>query len=169
MIELSNERIERILQEETPKKEELGTILRSIYTRYMCLYERYFADIDALNEDKITEFKNYHDETESLVKYYRMDIPQDICMGIEEFDDKYSAKLLGPKWHDYLFCIYEGFRNENEDEDKGEEYLKTEFKKKALADFYDAMDYVFREGFDTYSKSAENTVSGIAGLLFGKE
>lgn len=169
MIELSNERIERILQEETPKKEELGTILRGIYTRYMCLYERYFEDIDALNEDKITELKNYHEETGSLVKYYRMDIPQDICMGMEEFDDKYSAKLLGPKWHKYLFSIYEDFRNENEDEDKGEEYLKAEFKKKALADFYEAMDYVFREGFDTCSKSAENTVSGIAGLLFGKE
>lgn len=96
-----------------------------------------------------------------------MDIPLDICMYIEEFDNKYNAKLLGPKWHEYLFGIYEDFRNENEDE--GEEYIKAEFKKKALNDFYEAMGYVFREGFDTCSKNVENTLSGISGLLFGKE
>ena len=44
MVELSNERIEQILHEETMKKEELETILRSIYTRYMRLYEKYFAE-----------------------------------------------------------------------------------------------------------------------------
>lgn len=40
MVGLSNERIEQILHEETAKKEELQTILRGIYTRYMRLYER---------------------------------------------------------------------------------------------------------------------------------
>ena len=53
MVELSNERIGKILHEETVKTEELATILRSIYTRYMRLYEKYFADIDALNDEKV--------------------------------------------------------------------------------------------------------------------
>ena len=63
MVELSNERIEQILHQETAKKEELATILRGIYTRYMRLYEKLFADIDALNDEKITELRKYH-ETE---------------------------------------------------------------------------------------------------------
>ena len=45
MIELSNERIEQILHEETVKEEKVSTILRGIYTRYMRLYEKYFSDI----------------------------------------------------------------------------------------------------------------------------
>ena len=53
MVELSRERIEQMLQEETAKKEELANILRGIYTRYMRLYEKYLADIDALNDDEI--------------------------------------------------------------------------------------------------------------------
>ena len=48
MVELSKERIAQILHEETVKKEDSDTILRSVYTRYMCLYEKYFADIDGL-------------------------------------------------------------------------------------------------------------------------
>ena len=63
MVELSNERMEQILHKETAKKEELTTILRGIYTRYMLLYEKYFADIDALNDDEVTALKNYHEET----------------------------------------------------------------------------------------------------------
>ena len=55
MVELSNERIEQILHEETKKTEALPTILRGIYTRYMRLYERYFADVDALNDGRIAE------------------------------------------------------------------------------------------------------------------
>ena len=43
MVELSNERISKILHEETAKKEELSTILRGIYTRYMHLFEKYFS------------------------------------------------------------------------------------------------------------------------------
>ncbi len=43
-------------------------------------------------------------------KHYYMDIPLDICMYIEESDNKYNAKLLEPKWHEYLFVIYEDFR-----------------------------------------------------------
>ena len=82
MIELSTERIEQILNEETVKKAETTAILRSIYTRYMLLYERYFTDIDALNDDKIAQFKNYHEETISLFKYYYLDIPQDTCLGL---------------------------------------------------------------------------------------
>ena len=94
MVELSKERIEQILHEETMKKEELDTILRSIYTRYMHLFENYFSDIDALNDDEIAKLRNYHEETRSLIKYYYMDIPQDICTGIKEFENKYSANLL---------------------------------------------------------------------------
>ncbi|MBO5551956.1 MAG: hypothetical protein J5966_08355 [Lachnospiraceae bacterium] len=89
----------------------------------MRLYERYFADTDALNDDEVTALKNYNEETISLVKHYYMDIPLDICMYIEEFDNKYNAKLLGPKWHEYLLC----------------------------------------------SKIVDNTLSGITGLLLGKE
>ena len=38
MVELSKKRIEEILNEETAKAEELPTILRGVYTRYMaCL------------------------------------------------------------------------------------------------------------------------------------
>ena len=65
MIELSNERIEEILHKETGKTEELTTILRGIYIRYMRLYERYYADIDALNDDVIAELKNYLEETKA--------------------------------------------------------------------------------------------------------
>ena len=63
MVEFSKERIGQILHEETMKKEETETILRGIYTRYMLLYERYFADIDTLDDDKIAELKKYHEDT----------------------------------------------------------------------------------------------------------
>ena len=82
MVELSNERIEQILKDETKKTEEPATILRAIYTRYMNLFEHYFADINALNDDKIDEFRKYHEETKSLIKYYYMDIPEDVCSGV---------------------------------------------------------------------------------------
>ena len=168
MVELSNERIEQILHEETTKKEETETILRSIYTRYMRLYEKYFADIEALNDDEIAGLKNHHEETRSLIKYFYMDIPQDICTGIKEFENKYSANLLGSEWHEYLFGSYEEFREKSRIKDKSEEYIKAEFTKQALSDFYDAMDYIFREGFGTDSQTAKSFVSGITGLLFGK-
>ena len=169
MIELSNERIEQILHEETVKKEESGTILRSIYTRYMRLYEDYFADIDALNDDKITELKNYHEETRSLVRYFYMDIPQDICERIKEFEKEYSTNLLGPEWHEYLFHVYEDFKKESKSGDKSEDYYKAEFTRRVLEYFYEVMDYVFREGFGTDSKTTRNIISGLAGLLFGKK
>ncbi len=164
MVELSNERIGQILHEETAKTEELTTILRGIYTRYMRLYEKYFADIDALNNAKIAELRKYHEETGSLVRYYYMDIPQDICEGIKEFENKYSANLLGPDWHDYLFRVYQEFRKGSTATD-----IKAEFSKQALAAFYEAMDYIFREGFGTGSQTVKDVVSGITGLLFGKE
>ena len=164
MVELSNERIEQILHGETAKKEELATILRGIYTRYMRLYEKYFADIDALNNDKIAELRKYHEETVSLVRYYYMDIPQDTCEKINEFEEKYSSCLLGPDWHEYLFRSYQEFRQKSDAKDK-----KAEFSKKTLSAFYDTMDYVFREGFGTGSQTIKDVVSGITGLLFGKE
>ena len=40
MVELSKVRIGQILHKETTKKEDLETILRSLYTRYMRLYEK---------------------------------------------------------------------------------------------------------------------------------
>jgi len=169
MVELSKERIEQILHEETMKKEELETILRGIYTRYMRLFEKYFADIDALNDDEIAELRKYHEETGSLVKYYYMDIPLDICIGLKEFENKYSVKLLGSEWHKYLFDSYEEFRENSRSQNKSEEYLKAEFTKQTLSAFYEAMDYVFREGFGTGSHTAKKVVSGITELLFGKE
>ena len=168
MIELSEKRIEQILHEETVKTEELTTILRGIYTRYMRLYEKYFADIDTLNDDKISELRKYSEETESLIKYYYMDIPQDICVAIKEFDKK-SSHLLGLEWRECLFRAYNDFKEEYEDEDKNEKCVKAEFTKQALAAFYDEMDGVFREGFGTVSHNTETVISGIAGLLFGKQ
>lgn len=168
MKELTNERIEQILHEETTKKEELSTILRGIYTRYMRLYEKYFADIDALNDDMIAEFREYQKETDSLVRYYFLDIPEDICEQIKEFNEKFNAKLLGPEWHKCLFDLYEAFKRESWTE-KSVETFKAEFTKQALESFYDTMGSVFREGFGTGSKTRENILGGIAGLLLGKE
>ena len=169
MLELSNERVECILEKETQKTEPTITILRAIYTRYMYLYEKYFADIDALNNDKIAELKKYHEETLSLVKYYYMDIPQDICMGLNEFEEKYSDLLLGPNWHLYLFKSYDDFRDESQNKNVSEKDIKAEFSKRTLKAFYESMDNVFREGFGTGSKTVENVVNGISGLLFGKK
>lgn len=133
----------------------------------MRLFEGYFADIDALDDAKIAELRKYNEETSSLVKYYYMDIPQDVCEDLEEFNDKFSAKLLGPKWYDNLSDIIESFKDENWD--MSEKRLKAEFKKHALATFYKEMDEVFREGFGTGSKTVEGVVGWINGLLFGKE
>ena len=167
MVELNNERIEKILHEETPKKEELPTILRSIYTRYMRLYERYLDDIDALNDAKIAGLRDYHDETLSLVKYFYLDIPLDIIMPLKEFEDAYTSKMLGDGWHEFIFGQYKEFKN-NKSGKKSEEVLKDEFKEKTIEAFYDVMDYIFRSGFGTESETAKETVTGIAGLLFGQ-
>ena len=169
MVELSKERIEQILHEETAKKEDQGTILRSIYTRYMRLYEQLFEDIDALDDDQIAVLRDYHDETRSLVRYYYMDIPLDICKGIEEFENKYTDGLLGREWRKNLFDRYKAFREESRNKDKSEEDLKSEFKKQTLTDFYDTMDLIFREGFGTGSETVKGFAGMIKGLLFGKE
>lgn len=168
MVELSKERIEQMLHEETRKKEELDTILRSIYTRYMRLYEKYFSDIDALNDDEIAKLRGYHEETRSLVKYCFMDIPLDICTDLKEFEDTYSDNLLGPEWHTFLFGNYEKFRQKNWSKINSEESLKAEFTKQILTGFYETMGNVFRVGFGTESETAKKVVSGIGELLFGK-
>ena len=168
MVELSTERAERILHEETLKTEALATILRGIYTRYMRLYEKYFADIDALDDEMIAELRAYQEETNSLVKYYYMDIPLDICMALHEFETQYGEKLLGPGWDKYLLGRFREFRDENEFEDKSEACLKAEFTKQNLSVFYYTMDSVFRDGFGTGSQTAEKVIRGIAGLLFGE-
>ena len=167
MIELSNERIGQILSEETPKNQELATILRGIYTRYMRLYERYFADTDALNDEKIADLRNYHEETQSLVKHYYLDIPMDICLSLGEFEQKYTALLLGDGWREYLSGLFRDFRKKAGNRSK--EKLKAEFAQQALAAFYEAMDYVFRDGFGTASETASNTLKQITGLLFGEK
>ena len=169
MIELNNERMEQILHDETAKTEDLTTILRGIYTRYMNLYERYFADFDALNDDKVAEFGKYHEETRSLIKYYYLDIPQDICSGIKEFEEKVSDKLLGRDWRKNLYDLYDEFKEKNRVRDKGEDYYLAEFSRQALKAFYEAMGDIFREGFGTSSQTAKDIVGGISGLLFGKK
>ena len=169
MIELSKERMEQLLNEEATKKEDVKTILRCLYTRYMLLYEKYFADIDSLNIAKVTELRNYHEETKSLFKYYYLDIPEESCEGISEFDKRYTDKLLGPQWYEFLSENYKDYKDSSTDYDATEEELKAGFSKKTLENFYDAMDYIFRDGFGTSSKTAANAVSSIAGLLFGKE
>ena len=168
MVELSQERIDEILKKETVKKEDADTILRSVYIRYMRLFERYFVDINALNDEVIDELRNYHEETKSLVKYFFMDIPQDACDGIREFEKKYIADILGPYWQEHLMEAYREFRMTKSFRDKSEEHYREEFSKEVLDNFYSAMDYVFRDSFGTESKTASETASGIAGLLFGE-
>jgi hypothetical protein len=165
MIELSIERVETILEKETPKTPEQATLLRAIYTRYMRLYEKYFADIDALNDEVIVELNQYHEETRSLVRYYYMDIPQDVCEGLDKFDDKYGSKLLGPDWHQSLLDLYKYFRDKKWN--KSEERARAEFRKEALDAFYETMGSIFRPGFGSDSKAAERIVDGIKGMFFG--
>jgi hypothetical protein len=168
MVELSTERVDEILHKETQRTDELATILRSIYTRYMRLYETYFADIDALNDEKIAELKTYHEETESLVKYYYMDIPLDICMKLKVFDDEHITEQLGSDWHEHLLNSYKEFKAEYEGEDKSEECLKAKFAEEELTDFYEAMDEVFREGFGTGSRAPEGFFTRLRHLIFGE-
>jgi len=167
MVELSSERVNTILEEETQKTVKLKTLLRAVYNRYMHLYEKYFADIDALNDDVIAELNQYHEETRSLIKYYYMDIPQDICMELNDFDTKSVGKLLGSGWHEYLFDMYKYFRDVNWN--KSEEWVRAEFRKQAMDGFYDAMGSVFRKGFGTASETAGNIASELTGLLFVKK
>ena len=169
MVELSNERIKQMLEEETKETEDLTTILRAIYTRYMNLYERYFSDLDALNDDKIAEYKKYHEETKSLIKYYYMDIPQDVCAAINEFEEKAGDKLLGREWKKTLYDAYTEFREKCKVKDQSDEYYQEAFKKEALKAFYDTMDSVFRDGFGTGSQTAKDMFDGISGMLFGKK
>lgn len=162
MLELSKERIDQIVHEETPKTEELPTVLRSIYVRYMHLYEKYFSDLDALNDSEIAELKKYHDETASLMKYYYIDIPMDVYAGLEELDERYTSKLLGPGWHKYIFGHYNDFKGNYKNIDKSEECLKVEFRERVMEAFYDTMDYIFREDLGTGSKMLERIGNGIA-------
>ncbi|MBR1711266.1 MAG: hypothetical protein IJ719_20965 [Clostridia bacterium] len=166
MTKLSQEKIEQILQE-TPKSVDLPMILRSVYVRYLSLFEKYFADIDALNDDVIADFKNYHEETKSLVKYYFMDIPQDVCREISEFDEKYTEKLLGTDWHKVLSDGYEEYSVKYKEFFNDEKSLKAEFTEDCIKAFYEAMEDVFRDGFGTASKAGEKMLSGLSNLLFG--
>ena len=166
MIELSNERLEQMLHEEMPKREETSVILRAVYIRYMRLYEKYLKDIDALNDAMIEEMREYQEETDSLVKYYYMDIPADVVSCLYEFEEQYGSKLLGRDWHDYVFDNYEEFKRNNRN--IPEEDMKAEYRKKTLEAFYEAMNYVFRQGFGTGSQTVRSVVGGITGLLFGK-
>ena len=164
MVELSTGRIDQMLHEETGKKEELATILRSIYTRYMHLYEDYFSDIDALTDEKIAEFRKYNEETLSLIKYYYLDIPLDVCEDIVDFEKEYGVNLLGPGWHKYVFDAYKEY-SEDHDDKKKDEIMKA-FKEHALENFYYSMDSIFRESFGTESKNTESAISVIKGLFF---
>jgi hypothetical protein len=167
MIELSVERINKILHEETAQREELSMIVRGIYTRYMRMYEEYFADIDALNDDKIAAFKKQNEETKSLMKYYYLDIPLDVFEELMEFDHEYNDKLLGPDWHTFLFERYKEFKEQSMS--KNDKALKAEFAKEALAGFYESMDDLFRDCLGTNSQTAKETANGIWDLLFGND
>ena len=169
MVELSSERIEQIVLKETAKKQEADIILRSVYTRYMCLFEKYFEDIDALNDDKVAELRNYHEETKSLVRYYYMDIAQDVCKLLREFDDTYIINMLGSGWHKYIFDIYKYYKDEKKISIKAEEDIKAAFVKETLEEFYDTMDYIFRDDFGTSSQTAKKVVTNLKEMLFGAE
>ena len=168
-MELSSELLDRILHKETPGTESLQTILRSIYTRYRRLYEKYFADIDALNDDMIAEMRIYQEETDSLVKMYYLDIPQDICDHLREFGEKYSGSLLGPDWRGFLFGLYREFGAKGSNRDKERQVLKADFQHYMLSAFYDAMDYIFRDGFGTGSQTTRDVITGLSELIFGNK
>lgn len=169
MVELSNERIEQMLHDETKKTEDVKTILRAIYARYSHLYEHYIADMENLNDDKVAEFAKEHEETKSLIKYYYMDIPQDICGAIKDFEEKVSDKLLGREWKKNVYDLYDEYKSKFWIHDKSEDYYKAEFKKLALQEFYKAMENIFRDGFGTGSQTVKDVLSGISGLLFGSK
>lgn len=168
MIQLSDERIEQILHQETFKTEPVATILRSIWLRYMRTYEKYFTDFDTLTEADITRMRKDHEETISLVKIYYMDIPQDTCTALKEFDKQYTDKLLGPEWRKVIDEGYKEFKAKSKDQWQGEKALRAEFIKENLDEFYDDMGYVFRESLGTGSKTVNGFFDGIKGLLFGK-
>ena len=167
MIEFSVETINKILHEETAQREELSMIVRSIYTRYMRMYEEYFADIDALNDAKIAAFRKKNEETKSLMKYYYLDIPLDVYEAIMEFDQEYNDKLLGSDWHTFLFDKYKEFKELNMG--KNDKALKAEFEKQALSGFYESMDELFRDCLGTSSQIAKEAASGIWDMLFGND
>ena len=169
MVELNNERVKEILHKETPETEELTTILRGVYVRYMRLYENYFTDIDALDDDKIAELKAYSEETRSLIQHYYMDIPFDICTGLFEFDEEYIAKLLGSDRHQYLLDGFSYYKSVCKDKNKSEEDFKAEYIKQVLTSFYKTMDSIFRESFGTKSESFEQTANWLKNLLFGEQ
>ena len=169
MLELSNERVSQILHQETLQTEELTTILRAIYTRYMRLYEKVFADIEALDDAEIARLRQYHEETRSLMKFYYLDIPQDICTSLDEFDSKDCSKMLGPDWREFLYDKFRDFRSDHFFSDTSESHLKAEFAEKSLNRFYESMDSVFRSGFGTGLLTTEDVVKGIKRMAFGKD
>lgn len=168
MVELSKERMDQILHEESIKKEDVDTILRGIYTRYMRLFEKYFADPEALDDEKIAEMKKYHEETVSLTKYYYMDIPNDICTALRVFDTEYTEKMLGKEWQKFLSDKYDEFCKKKGLIAWGTEH-KPAFIKYILEDFYDEIGEVFRTGFGTTSQTAKDVISGISGMIFGNK
>lgn len=167
MVELSNERIEQIIKDETKKTEALPMILRAIYNRYMNLYEHYIAEVDTLTDDKVAAYKKQHEETRSLIKYYYMDIPQDVCHELNQFDENCDSVLLGRDWKKHVYDAYDEFKSKSKAWNKEEDYYIAEFKKYALKEFYAAMEEIFRDGFGTGSETSKNFFEGISGLLFG--
>ena len=165
MNELKKERIEEILHEETLKTEDQKTLMRAVYSRYMHLYEEYFSDIDKLNDKKIAQLKKYHEETESFMKCYYIDIPYDVCATLKEFDHQYTDKLLGTDWQKYLSDEYTQFKAKNKN--KSEEENKAAFVRLKLDDFYAVIDTAFRESFGTDSRTIERTVNWFKGLFSG--
>ena len=168
MVELSNERIDKIMHEETLKTEDLKTLLRAIYTRYMHLFERYFADIDKLNDKKIAEFRKYHEETKSLMKYYYVDIPHDVFLYLSDYDERYVDKLLGTGWKDYLTENFNKFKKNKTKDSDDEKSIKAKFADHCLDDFYESMDDAFRDSFGSHSKTAEGFRGFITTMIFGE-
>lgn len=168
MVELDSKRVNQIVSEETPKTEELRTILRAVYVRYMHLYEQYFDNIDALNDKKINELKKYHDETVDLKKYYYIDIPLDICVALDKIDEEYTNELLGDDWHHYLFDKYEDFKCTFENMEKTEDYLKAEFKEQTMTAFYETMGYIFRDDLGTGSKVVKEVEESVSKFFIWK-
>ena len=167
MVKLDNERVEQILEKETLKTIPLPMLLRCIYNRYLDLYEDYIAEADKLTDEKIDAFKRRNEETQSLIKYYYMDIPEDICYDLNKFEEKIADELLGREWKRVFYDAFDEFKENHDDWNKSDDWYMAEFKKATRKELYKTLDDIFRDGFGTNSETGKNIFSGISNLLFG--
>ena len=167
MVELSPERIEEILHKETVKEEDPKTVMRAVYNRYRCVFEQYIDQIFEMNQSKIDEFNKYHQETNSLIKYYFVDIPMDTCAALAKFEHDVMDYMLGPDWQRVILNGFEEFKRKNKNKYRlaNEETWRKKFKEELLSMFYVSMESAFRVSFESGSKAAEGLMDGLSAIF----